>query len=79
MSRAKDKMVLVASRSAFELFSPDEETFLNAQLWKDLLNHACTIPLWRGEKEGYEVEVWGNPELVREGELGPPQALARSG
>lgn len=79
MSRAKDKMVLVASRSAFELFSPDEETFLNAQLWKDLLHHTCTIPLWRGEKEGYAVEVWGNPELVGEGALANAQAVARSG
>lgn len=79
MSRAKDKMVLVASRSAFELFSPDEETFLNAQLWKDLLKNACTIPLWRGEKEGYDVEVWGNSELTPTGEPVPIQALDRSG
>src|SRR5262249_53618692 len=37
MSRAKRKLVLVASRSVFSLFSPDEETFRNSQLWKNLL------------------------------------------
>ncbi|MBW3634302.1 MAG: AAA family ATPase, partial [Chloroflexi bacterium] len=48
ISRAKDKMILVASRSVFDLFSPDEETFANAQLWKDLLLRTCTVPLWDG-------------------------------
>jgi hypothetical protein len=60
MSRAKQKLVLVASRSVFTLFSPDEETFLNSQLWKNLLRRTCTVPLWQGEREGVGVEVWGN-------------------
>ena len=64
ISRARDKMILIASRSVFELFSPDEETFANAQLWKDLLARACTTPLWNGEIDGHQVEVWGNPPLV---------------
>jgi superfamily I DNA and/or RNA helicase len=37
LSRAKRKMVLVAARSIFSLFSPDEETFTNSLLWKNLL------------------------------------------
>jgi hypothetical protein len=53
-------MILVASRSVFELFSPDEETFANARLWKDLLRRTCTIPLWSGVRDGHEVSVWGN-------------------
>ncbi len=60
LSRAKRKMVLVAARSVFEVFSTDEETFANAQLWKNLLRGTCTVPLWRGERDGVEVEVWGN-------------------
>jgi superfamily I DNA and/or RNA helicase len=64
ISRAKDKLIVVASRSVFDLFSPDEETFANAQLWKDLLHRTCTIPLWSGEFHGQQVEVWGNPPLV---------------
>jgi len=60
LSRAKQKMILVAARSVFDLFSPDEETFQNAQLWKNLLRRTCTAPLWRGEREGVGVEVWGN-------------------
>jgi hypothetical protein len=61
LSRAKRKMVLVASRSIFELFSADEETFANAQLWKNLLRRTCTVKLWEGSRNGHHVEVWGNP------------------
>jgi hypothetical protein len=60
ISRAKEKMILVASRSVFSLFSPDEEAFTNAQLWKDLLRRTCVVPLWEGERDGVHVEVWGN-------------------
>ncbi|MDB5058686.1 MAG: superfamily helicase, partial [Chloroflexi bacterium] len=60
MSRAKHKMVLVASRSVFTLFSTDDETFANMQLWKNLLRHTCTDLLWDGEREGKRVQVWGN-------------------
>jgi hypothetical protein len=60
LSRAKRKMVLVAARSVFELFSADEDTFANAQLWKNLLRRTCTTKLWEGERDGVHVEVWGN-------------------
>ncbi|HEX6122949.1 MAG TPA: ATP-binding protein, partial [Ktedonobacterales bacterium] len=60
LSRAKRKMVLVAARSVFTLFSADEEMFANAQLWKNLLRHTCTTHLWAGERGGHHVEVWGN-------------------
>ena len=52
LSRAKRKMILVASRSIFSLFSPDEETFANSQLWKNLLLRTCTTCLWEGEGAG---------------------------
>jgi hypothetical protein len=67
LSRAKRKMILVASRSVFNLFSADEETFGNAQLWKNLLRFTCTELLWEGEREGHAVQVWGNapPKLNR--------------
>jgi superfamily I DNA and/or RNA helicase len=71
ISRAKDKMILVASRTVFDLFSPDEETFANAQLWKDLLHRTCTVSLWSGEVNGTRVAVWGNPPLTT---AGPTQA-----
>ncbi len=60
LSRAKQKMILVAARSVFQLFSADEETFKRAQLWKNLLRTTCTVPLWQGERDGIGVEVWGN-------------------
>jgi hypothetical protein len=49
----------VASRSVFELFSPDEETFQNALLWKNLLADTCTTRLWAGDRDGVPVTVWG--------------------
>lgn len=60
LSRAKQKVVLVASRSVFNLFSADEEVFASAQLWKNLLRRTCTELLWSGERHGQQVEVWGN-------------------
>ena len=59
VSRAKRKMILVASRSIFSLFSPDEETFANSLLWKNLLLRTCTTLLWEGERAGKKVAVWG--------------------
>ena len=60
LSRAKEKMVLVASRSVFEGFSADEDTFQNAQLWKNLLRRTCTKLLWEGKQGEHNVQVWGN-------------------
>jgi hypothetical protein len=59
VSRAKRKMILVASRSIFSLFSPDEETFANSLLWKNLLLRTCSTLLWEGERYGKRVAVWG--------------------
>jgi predicted RecB family nuclease len=61
LSRAKRKMVLVASRSVFSLFSPDEEVFANSQLWKNLLR-SCPVKLWEGDRGGRRVAVWGGPQ-----------------
>ena len=61
LSRAKEKMVLVAARTVFEVFSPDDEVFAHAQLWKNLLRRTCTVLLWEGERGGRRVQVWGNP------------------
>lgn len=60
LSRAKEKLILVASRSVFSVFSPDEEIFANAQIWKNLLRRTCTVKLWEGERAGVRVEVWGS-------------------
>jgi len=63
-SRAKRKMILVASRSIFSVFSPDEEVFVNSQLWKNLLLKTCTTPLWSGERLGTRVAAWGGREAI---------------
>ncbi|TXG81473.1 MAG: DNA helicase, partial [Thermomicrobiales bacterium] len=60
ISRAKQKLILVSSRSIFDVFATDEAVFVNAQLWKNLLEETCTVPLWEGERHGHRVQVWGN-------------------
>jgi superfamily I DNA and/or RNA helicase len=67
LSRAKRKLILVAARSVFGLFSPDEETFANAQMWKNLLRRTCAVRLWAGDRAGVPVEVWGGPGRVTGG------------
>src|SRR5688500_3794683 len=59
LSHAKEKMILVASRSVFSVFNTDEEIFANTQIWKNLLRRTCTEQLWAGERHGHRVEVWG--------------------
>jgi hypothetical protein len=63
LSRAKRKMILMTSRSIFSLFSPDEETFANSLLWKNLLLRTCSALLWEGERAGKKVAVWGGKQL----------------
>ena len=63
-------MVLVASTSIFTFFSPDEETFANALLWKNLLRRTCTVRLWQGTIEGRSVTVWGNDPAESEAVAG---------
>ena len=41
LSRAKRKMILVASRSIFSLFSTDEETFANATAMRTYCSQSC--------------------------------------
>ncbi|MGH2562679.1 MAG: AAA domain-containing protein [Thermomicrobiales bacterium] len=65
-SRAKQKLILVAARSVFTLFSADEESLANAHIWKNLLRRTCTVKLWEGNRDGYGVEVWGNPSVFSE-------------
>ncbi len=64
VSRAKRKMILVASRSIFSLFSPEEDVFANALLWKNLLLRTCSTLLWEGERGGKKVAVWGGASGV---------------
>jgi len=59
LSRAKRKLILVASESVFSLFSPDDEVFANVLMWKNLLLRTCSTLLWEGERGSKRVAVWG--------------------
>ena len=60
ISRAKQKLILVGSRSIFDLFATEEDVFASAQLWKNLLAETCTVLLWEGNRGGIPIQVWGN-------------------
>ena len=60
LSRAKEKLILVAAKSVFDLVPLDEATFLNAQLWQKLRHEFCTHELWAGEIGGARVRVLGS-------------------
>ena len=60
LSRAKEKLILVAAKSVFDLVPLDEETFLNAQLWQKLRHEFCVEPLWQGAIGGTQVRVLGS-------------------
>jgi hypothetical protein len=64
LSRAKEKLIVIASRSIFEVIASDDALFANAGLWKNLLRRTCTDLQWSGEIDQHQVEVWTNPPLV---------------
>src|SRR5262249_12105279 len=64
LSRARQKMILVASRSIFSLFSPEEDVFANALRGKTLLLGTCTTQWGGGERGGRRVAVGGGRGLV---------------
>jgi superfamily I DNA and/or RNA helicase len=63
ISRAKTKLVVVASESVFDYLPTDEESFKNSAIWRNLREQACTIPVWIGTVQGHRVEVRANPPL----------------
>lgn len=48
LSRAKPKIILLASRTIFEMFRSEEEVFENSLPWKNLFLRTCTTCLWVG-------------------------------
>lgn len=63
LSRARRKLILIAAQTVFDLFSPDDEVFANALLWKNLIRRTCTDELFKGHVPGaagmVEVRVVG--------------------
>ncbi len=59
LSRAKKKLILIASHSIFELLPTDDALFGHAQFWKNLLRRACTEKLHSEVRDGHKITVWG--------------------
>jgi predicted RecB family nuclease len=64
ISRAKTKLIVIASESVFAYFPTDEASLNNSALWRNLREKACTITLWHDEIMGHQIEVRANPPLA---------------
>jgi predicted RecB family nuclease len=64
ISRARAKLIVIASESVFDFLPADETALRDSAIWRNLREKACTIPIWSGEIEGHHVSVWGNPPLA---------------
>lgn len=57
VSRPKHKVIVVASRSVFDLVPSDLDAYERGSLWKRLRHEVEKRVLWRGEIKGYAVSV----------------------
>jgi len=69
ISRAKQKLIVVAARSVFEFLPTDTEMLRDTALWRNLLQDACRLPLWEGDVDGHRVQVFGNAPLERPADI----------
>ena len=61
LSRARKKLVVIASSSVFAALPPDLPNFERAALWKRIRGHCAPWPLWSGVRDGVPVSVSGPP------------------
>ena len=66
ISRAKTKLIVVASESVFDYLPTDEQSFNDSAIWRNLREKACTLPIWNGVIDGHRVEVRVNPPLAKD-------------
>lgn len=57
ISRPKRKLVVVASRSVFDLIAQDVDEYERGALWKRLYHEAKESVLWEGEISGHRLRV----------------------
>lgn len=58
LSRARAKVIVIASKNVFRLENASDEAFEGALLWQRLKRKTCTRNLWSGERSGRGTEVW---------------------
>lgn len=61
LSRARKKLVVIASSSVFAALPSDLPNFERAALWKRIRAHCAPSPLWSGTRDGVQVVVSGPP------------------
>ena len=64
ISRPRRKLVVVASRTIFELIPGDLDDYERGALWKRL-RHECSHVLWEGEVHGHALRVLAAGEARR--------------
>ena len=66
LSRARKKLVVIASSSVFAALPSDLPNFERAALWKRIRGHCAPWPLWSGMRDGVPVSVSGPPASSHE-------------
>jgi len=66
LSRAKHKVIVVASTQVLDYIASDARIQLHAQSWKHYRQHWCTEILWEGEFGGHFVRVRGGNRASNE-------------
>ena len=66
ISRARKKLIVIASESVFDFLPSDEASLVNTAIWRNLRDKACTVPVWAGQFEGYRVNVTASRPLAHE-------------
>ena len=59
LSRARVKLIVIASRSIISLLTSDLDTYENAIVWKKLFAQYADTVLWQGEVGGVRLRVRG--------------------
>jgi CRISPR/Cas system-associated exonuclease Cas4 (RecB family) len=57
LSRPKNKMIVLASKTAFDLIPSDLDDYERGKLWKYLRKECAALSLWKGQAYGREIHV----------------------
>ena len=57
ISRAREKLIVIASRTVFEVIPTSDRLLGDMQIWRQLRDDVCTLPIWSGSVDGHTVEI----------------------
>ncbi len=60
LSRARSKVIIIASKNVFRLDNASDQAFDGALMWQRLYRKTCARKIWVGNRSGTGIEVWAN-------------------